>query len=390
MRERKRTPADAGWAAIGIAMALYAFALFPSQALGATARIEIKRVWFTADVSEVNDLTISLSGGNYELKDSEASIAAGPGCSGSGHTVLCPASGIIGLTVSAGDEDDSIKNATAAPSTISGGEGNDSLEGGSGNDVIRGNKGLDTQTGGAGDDFIDSRGDKADIVTCGIGNDAVSADGADTVAGDCEIVDRGGAPPPPPPGPASGPSPAAAGLLGPGETSRLAPGACAKETIGTPADDLLNGTTIGDSLFGLQGNDVLAGLPGDDCLFGGIGSDRLSGAEGDDRVLGDDGKNGVGGDDSLSGNDGNDLLSGGPGNDRLYGGRGADRLSGGRGKDRLSAGEGRNVLRGGYGKDRLRSVNGRVDWVNCGPARDSARVDAVDRVRGCERVHRVH
>ena len=78
-----------------------------------------------------------------------------------------PGAGIIGFTVSGGDEPDSVRNTTSTASTLSGGDGNDSLEGGPGNDTLRGNKGVDTLSGGGGDDLIDVRGDRGDIVNCG-------------------------------------------------------------------------------------------------------------------------------------------------------------------------------------------------------------------------------
>jgi Ca2+-binding RTX toxin-like protein len=260
------------------------------------------------------------------------------------------------------------------------------MEGGSGNDVLRGNQGIDTHAGGAGDDFIDSRGDKPDVVTCGIGEDAVRADAADLVAADCEIVDRGEASPASPP--TTGPSPTAGALLGLGETRTLGRGACATDMLGTPRDDRLDGTSLGDNLFGLQGNDVLTGRRHDDCLFGGLGSDRLSGGRGDDRLLGDDSRRGTAGNDRLAGDSGDDLLVGGSGRDRLLGNEGNDRLSGGRGNDRLKAGPGRNGLLGGSGDDRLNTMNGRLDRINCGPGRDSVRADRFDRLRRCERVRR--
>lgn len=376
-------------AAVGTSLAiaaLCALALFPTGAFAATASIQIKRVFYVAGAGEKNDLTISVVGENYILSDPGAQVTAGPGCTASdNNTAACPAAGITGITVSAGDVADNVKNATSTPSTLSGGDGNDSLAGGSGNNILRGNKGADTHAGGVGDDFIDSRGGAGDLVTCDIGNDTVNADGADSVDADCETVDRGGAPPP---GPTSRPSPAAAALLGPAETRTLKPGSCATDILGTPTDDRLDGSALGDNLFGLQGNDILNGLRGNDCLFGGVGSDRMSGAEGDDRLLGDDSKSGVGGNDWLSGNAGNDLLVGGSGKDRLSGNDGNDRLYGGRGNDRLTGGRGRNRLRGGSGSDRLNGVNGRFDRLNCGPGRDTVRADRVDRVHGCERVHR--
>jgi Ca2+-binding RTX toxin-like protein len=385
MRHGRRNAAVAGSLALSV---LCVLALLPAGAFAATASIDIKRVYYTAGAGEVNDLTISLSGGNYVLSDPGAAITAGPGCSIVDNTARCPAVGIIGITVGLGDGSDHVKNATPTPSTLSGGDGNDTLEGGSGDDILRGNKGVDTQSGGAGNDFIDSRGDKADIISCGTGMDTVKADPSDSVAPDCETVDLGGAPPPPPPGPGSGPTPAAAGLLGPGETRRLGPNACVKDIRGTPANDSLNGTALGDSIFGLPGNDILKGLGGEDCLFGGVGSDRLSGGDGNDRLLGDDDKNTVPNNDRLYGEDGDDLLIGGPGNDRLRGGKGNDRLRGGRGNDRLTGGPGQNRLSGGLGNDRLNSVNQRSDRVNCGRGRDRVRADRGDRVRGCEVVRR--
>ena len=366
MRARTRRAVTGSF---GIA-AVCVLVILPATALGATASISIKRVFYAAAPGEVNNLTVSLSGTDYVLTDSGATVVAGPGCTAAGNSATCPGTCIIGLTLSGDDGADSLTNSTSTPSTFSGGDGNDSLEGGSGNDTLRGNQGVDSLSGGAGDDLIDSRGDRSDIVSCGIGNDTVRADGTDLVASDCETVDRGGAPPPPPPEPTSGPSPTAGALLGPVETGTLDKGACAVDKLGTADDDRIAGTAFGDNLFGLQGNDVLNGQANDDCLFGGVGSDRLVGAAGDDRLLGDDAGAAVPGNDRLFGNAGNDLLVGGPGRDRLRGGAG------------------RNRLRGGLGNDRLNAVNGRRDRVNCGRGRDRARVDSFDRVRGCERVRR--
>ena len=191
---------------VGIA-ALCVFALIPAVALAATANTRIKRVFYTAAPGEVNNLTISLPGAEYALDDPGATITAAPACVGIGSSVTCPATDIIGITISAGDGADSITNTTATRSTLSGGDGNDSLAGGSGNDILRGNKGVDTHAGGAGDDLIDARGNRGDIVSCGDGNDTVMGDIADTIALDCETVDRGVAPPPPPVVPPPPPDP---------------------------------------------------------------------------------------------------------------------------------------------------------------------------------------
>jgi Ca2+-binding RTX toxin-like protein len=383
---REGTRIAAGGVVLGAAVAC-ALAFFAIGAFGSTANTRIKRVWYTAAPGETNNLTISLSGSDYTLSDPGAAITGEPDCTSSGNAATCPAAGIIGITVNAGDGNDTVRNTTSTPATLSGGDGVDLLEGGPGNDTLRGNKGVDTHNGGDGDDFIDSRGDQGDIVNCGPGNDTVRADDSDRVATDCESVDYGiGSPPPSPVQPTSGPSAATRALLG-AEARKLKQGACTTDKRGTPGDDRLGGTTLGDSIFGFQGNDVIDGAQNDDCLFGGAGSDRLSGEDGDDRLLGDDSKRDRG-NDRLFGNKGNDLLVGKSGKDRLRGGAGNDRLSGGKGNDRLSAGPGRNRLSGGAGKDRLNAVNGRFDVVSCGSGRDVARVDRRDRVRGCERVIR--
>jgi hypothetical protein len=116
-------------------------------------------------------------------------------------------------------------------------------------------------------------------------------------------------------------------------------GRCANVTAGTKHRDDLQGTPGGDRIRARRGNDRARGLDGDDCINGGPGRDRLKGNDGDDQV------------------------SGGPGGDRLS---------------------------GGDGRDRLKARAGGRDRVRCGKGRDTAIVDARDRVRGCERVRRRH
>jgi len=72
------------------------------------------------------------------------------------------------------------------------------------------------------------------------------------------------------------------------------------------------------------------------------------------------------------------------------GGSGWDRLTGGRGRDTLLGGSGENRYDAGAGNDVVRAANNRAELVSCGTGRrDRARVDRIDRVRGCERVKRV-
>jgi Ca2+-binding RTX toxin-like protein len=99
---------------------------------------------------------------------------------------------------------DTVKGANASEH-IDGGAGDDRLEGGYGDDTIAGGPGRDTIIGDksgsecglfescnvpVGNDTIDARDGEPDSVTCGVGTDRVLADAADTVAGDCEQVER--------------------------------------------------------------------------------------------------------------------------------------------------------------------------------------------------------
>lgn len=97
--------------------------------------------------------------------------------------------------------------------TIDGKGGDDTIEGGYGDDTITGGPGKDTinaeaGTGscnflvcrvGGGNDTINVRDGEVDSVVCGVGTDKVVADANDTIAADCETVDRGAVPLPPPP-----------------------------------------------------------------------------------------------------------------------------------------------------------------------------------------------
>lgn len=158
------------------------------------------------------------------------------------------------------------------------------------------------------------------------------------------------------------------------------PGRCANPKTGTDASETLNGTAFGDLISGLGGDDVINGLQGDDCLNGGPGRDRLSGAAGRDRLFGGRGR------DRLSGAAGRDRLSGGAANDRLSAGDGRDRLFGGPGDDMIRPGVGHDRVRAGTGNDRVVTRGAVRDRIDCGPGRDVAIVDRLDRTRRCEDV----
>ena len=157
--------------------------LLSTEAFGSTASTRIKRVWYTAAPGEVNNLTISLADPNYTLVDAGAAITAQPACvavRGRGSSARSPGSSaspwarVTGPTASRTRPRSRPRSRAVTATTRS--------PGGSGNDTLRGNKGVDTHAGGAGDDLIDARGDRGDIVTCGDGNDTVLGDAADSIA----------------------------------------------------------------------------------------------------------------------------------------------------------------------------------------------------------------
>jgi Ca2+-binding RTX toxin-like protein len=97
---------------------------------------------------------------------------------------------------SAGD----VLTGSAAGNILAGGPGADSLSGFRGVDFLLGEAGADLLTGGRGADGYDagpgadrvhSRDRQPDLVTCGPGKDAVTADAVDAVKRDCEKVSRG-------------------------------------------------------------------------------------------------------------------------------------------------------------------------------------------------------
>ncbi len=97
---------------------------------------------------------------------------------------------------------------------------------------------------------------------------------------------------------------------------------------------------------------------------------------------------GAGSADDLTGTAFNDVLIGLSGNDILKGLGGNDILKGGPGNDVLYGGPGRDTLLGGAGQDTIRAQDHQRDTIDCGPGRDTAYVDKVDKVVNCEAVHR--
>jgi predicted extracellular nuclease len=125
--------------------------------------------------------------------------------------------------------------------------------------------------------------------------------------------------------------------------------------IGTPGDDVIDGTNGDDVIVALGGNDTINGGNGNDVICGDGGNDTLNGGNGIDLLFGGFGNdtldgghdpdtlNGGSGIDSLTGGNGDDILGGGAGNDTLSGNHGVDSLTGGAGADSFSGGAGADI-----------------------------------------------
>jgi len=160
-----------------------------------------------------------------------------------------------------------------------------------------------------------------------------------------------------------------------GKTATIVPVAGQKVITGTSGPDVIVGRDAGETIDGRGGNDLICAGKGNDKLRGGRGKDRLLGDHGNDLLLG-----GAGSDD----------VRGGGGDDRSGGGDGRDRVDGGSGNDLFDeqklGDKGRDRLFGGAGTDRVRSADATRDEIDCGPGRDSARIDRLDGKKRCEAI----
>jgi hypothetical protein len=107
--------------------------------------------------------------------------AAGDGAPGEGDNIHSDVEAVnVNEQLGANNGDDTIVGGPSA-NTLVGGPGNDTVDGGAGDDRL---------SGGPGNDTIRARDGYADVVTCGPGGDTAVVDTFDSVAADCESVDR--------------------------------------------------------------------------------------------------------------------------------------------------------------------------------------------------------
>ncbi len=174
--------------------------LAPASASASTAVIGNGTLSYFAASGEANVLTVQLSGGDYVLSDSGASITASSGCRTlTVHQVVCGAAPVQSIYVDAGDGNDAVAIDAPTPARVAGGPGDDRLYGGSSNDVLYGGSGNDVLDGRGGHDFLygDAGDDRlyagygaAGQLSCGDGADAVRSDATDTVTSTARAARR--------------------------------------------------------------------------------------------------------------------------------------------------------------------------------------------------------
>ena len=330
--------------------------------LAATALVIGTDLTVLTDADEAVTVGVDSLSGNAEVLINGAVLAAGSTISAGSLTSLSIRTGsasnqidlsaitsgvfssLASITVDAGNGDDTIIGAASVASTLSGGDGNDSITGGSSAEVILGGDGQDTIDGGDGNDDINA-GDGDDSVTAGAGDDTVTGDDGDDIvfggAGNDSVLANNGAD----------------SLFGEAGDDTLNGDGGFDLIDGGDGNDLVFAGADNDTVSGGLGNDTINGQSGNDSIDGNEGDDSLSGQVGNDSINGGDGNdvvNGNAGDDLELGNAGNDTIFGGSGNDSLFGNDGDDTIRGNSGKDTIAGGAGSDFLDGGTGNDLVR------------------------------------
>ena len=296
--------------------------------------------------------------------------------------MLCPLDPSQPLRIEGSDAGDSLsvygnEVPDAKPITINGNGGNDTIQdayngtagrvlnGGAGKDDIKGYAGNDKIDGGDGDDLVDG-GEGDDQVRGGAGNDEMWGDhykepGADLLDG--------------------GPGMDTTSEWGIPSDLELQPRASV--TLDGVANDGRPGE--GDNVVGIERIDVTVvgdytGTDGPETIKvfnpGNTGPSTLRGRGGDDVLQADDD------DDTVDGGAGNDKVEGGRGNDVVTGGPGRDTIYG----DATAAHCGSFSCQIPFGNDVIHARDGEADNIDCGIGTDTAIVDAIDTVAGCETV----
>lgn len=320
-----------------VAIACAALLAIPASAQGAgTVTIAETRVLFVAAMGVANDVTVVTSAGSVTVSDTADVIdEAEAGCVGTGtNTVTCTVPGATLALAGLEDMNDRIQTSGVVPQIADGGTGDDDLT--VLNDQPAGSF-ANSVDGQDGNDRIIT-GDGGDVVSGGAGTDSIATGGGrDSVTGgegDGDSVDAG-------------------------------PG---NDSVGVGAGD--------------GAGDTYAGGPGLDKLFASGPS-----APPVDLVL-DLAAGTIGGTNTASaavtGFEDADLF--GHATTNVRGTPASNSISTFFSSDTVDPGAGSDFLTLRQGADRALVRDGFADFVNCGEGDDSAEVDQLDTVSGCESV----
>ena len=178
---------------------------------------------------------------------------------------------------------------------------------------------------------------------------------------------------------------------GPGVDTLVASSQVQNALNGDDGDDTLRASGVNrDLLNGGGGNDKLQYPNGNDVLSGGPGVDTLELSPSLANSISLDGVANDGPTGGIAFNAQADLENVVAGNlaDTLVGSAAANTLTGGQGNDTLDGAGGPDTIVAGEGDDTISARDGVADALDCGVGNDSATVDALDTVSGCETVLR--
>ena len=200
---------------LALAATTAALGISATPAAASGVAIDDGMLRFTAAPGESNDALVAPGdeGGLIVADSGSAPAAPGAGCEPADGFALCGDARELVLDLGDADDVASVDGAVVLPATIDGGDGSDSISAGGGVTLLRGGAGDDFLNGGeagdsvdpgpgpdyvisaGGDDTIAARDGEADSISCGEGDDTVSADLDDSVDPDCERVSTSGTAP---------------------------------------------------------------------------------------------------------------------------------------------------------------------------------------------------
>lgn len=261
-----------------------------------------------------------------------------------------PMPGSIYIDSKEGHDTITVLGTVTLPTTILGGDGNDTITGGGSTDSINGGAGNDNLSGGAGNDTI-AGGQGNDVIGGGQNNDVLTGgDGNDTITG------------------GAGADRYVFGNTGVAQTDTIV------ET-GADANALDFSTSTGGVIANLGVDVSIATMASRAINTGATGQagffQNVLGSSVGDSITGNDAPN------SLLGNGGNDTIYGLAGNDTLGGGTGDDTLGGGTGEDTITGGTGSDSMIGGNNNDTFAAKDDILDTIDGGAGDDSAVRDAL-------------